>query len=224
MAKQCDGLVFGRLPFFYAGAAMTGRGTVQMSIRTGANYLKQLSDSLFNQGFRRQIYVTTAETGFMTIGNVVLDVFDDIKCPVAFMNLEQLIDVANKNNPEVSLTKDRKDLHTMGDYNILLQGGKKVGNVGFYYEDAQDHYGYMKGGVSDEEWKARLDCGKHMIEKLVDALDLERYLRSLHNLDTITNTLIRSRYAGNLPKNKFGEWKERKDNDKTRAAEQIKCK
>ena len=108
----------------------------------------------------------------MTIGNVVLDVFDDIKCPVAFMNLEQLIDVANKNNPEVSLTKDRKDLHTMacgayrilnrehelvlfkeqwdvcptqglhqGDYNILLQGGKKVGNVGFYYEDAQDHYG-----------------------------------------------------------------------------------
>ena len=35
MAEACDGLVLTGLPYFYAGATASGRGTVQVSIQEG---------------------------------------------------------------------------------------------------------------------------------------------------------------------------------------------
>lgn len=35
MAEACDGLVLTGLPYFYAGATASGRGTVQVSVRPG---------------------------------------------------------------------------------------------------------------------------------------------------------------------------------------------
>ena len=35
MAEACDGLVLTGLPYFYAGATASGRGTVQVSVRQG---------------------------------------------------------------------------------------------------------------------------------------------------------------------------------------------
>ena len=46
MAENCDGLVLTGLPYFYAGATASGRGTVQVSIRQGIDYLGAIARSL----------------------------------------------------------------------------------------------------------------------------------------------------------------------------------
>lgn len=241
MAEETDGLVFGNLPFFYAGAAMTGRGTVQIGIRAGVKYLKELSYSLLNQGFRRQIYVATNETGYLTIGNVVIDFFDETKCPITFMNLENLMEVANSNNPSLNLKYDYFTLDKIkyGAYKILgrqkeividpdaeyreedcpkaglntevyskvLGTRRPAGSVGYYYSNADDHYGPYGAVRSIEDFEQRAEEGERLINEMVTALDLDRYMTSLHNLDVWTNTYIKQKYAGNLPKNKFAEWR-----------------
>ena len=55
MAEACDGLVLTGLPYFYAGATASGRGTVQVSVREGIDYLMAVANSLLRQGFKRQI-------------------------------------------------------------------------------------------------------------------------------------------------------------------------
>ena len=57
MAEACDGLVLTGLPYFYAGATASGRGTVQVSIQEGIRYLTGIAESLLRQGFKRQIYI-----------------------------------------------------------------------------------------------------------------------------------------------------------------------
>ena len=241
MAEKVDGLVFGNLPFFYAGAAMTGRGTVQISIREGIKYLKEISYSLLNQGFRRQIYVSTCETGFMTAGGVVIDFFDEIKCPITYMNLESMINVAMTNNPGLALVNNRLTLDTMmyGAYKILGKLGEVVvdpdaplrhdncpevglnteyfskvtgqrrpaGAVGYYYKEPDDHYGPYGAVRTFEDLEVFASKGEQLITDLVEALDMERYVASMKTLDVWTNTYIKTKYAGNLPKNKFAEWR-----------------
>ena len=58
MAEACDGLVLTGLPYFYAGATASGRGTVQVSVRQGIDYLSAIAHSLLRQGFKRQIYIS----------------------------------------------------------------------------------------------------------------------------------------------------------------------
>ena len=59
MAEACDGLVLTGLPYFYAGATASGRGTVQVSVRQGIDYLSAIAHSLLRQGGRS----TSAFTG-----------------------------------------------------------------------------------------------------------------------------------------------------------------
>ncbi len=241
MAEQVDGLVFGSLPFFYPGAAMTGKGTVQISVRAGVKYLKELSYSLLNQGFRHQVYVTTSETGFMTAGGVVIDFFDETKCPITYMNLENMVKVANVNNPSLGLKFDRltQDEMIYGSYKILgrkaelvvdpsaehrtencpeagmnveyfarvLGDSRPTGSVGYYYKNADDHYGPYGAVKSDKDFAERAAAGERLIDGLIASLDLPRYITSMKALDTWTNTYIKGKYAGNLPKNKFAEWR-----------------
>lgn len=241
MAEEVDGLVFGSLPFFYPGAAMTGKGTVQISIRAGVKYLKELSYSLLNQGFRHQIFVTTNETGFMTAGGVVINFFDETKCPITYMNLENMMRVANVNNPALGMKFDRVTLDEMiyGAYKILGRGSeilidptaekrpencpeagmnvdyfarvlgdsRPTGSVGYYYKNADDHYGSYGAVTSTEDFEGRAAGGVKKIVDMIASLDLPRYITSMKTLDTWTNTYIKDKYAGNLPKNKFAEWR-----------------
>jgi hypothetical protein len=50
MAKAADRLVLDGLPYFYAGATVIGRGTVEVSIREGIDYLSAIARSLLRQG------------------------------------------------------------------------------------------------------------------------------------------------------------------------------
>ena len=55
MAEACDGLLLTGLQYFYAGATASGRGTVQVSVRQGIDYLGAVARSLLRQGFKRQV-------------------------------------------------------------------------------------------------------------------------------------------------------------------------
>ena len=79
MAQEVDGLVLDGLKYFYCGATTIGRGTVQMSVKDGYAYLKEIARSLMNQGFRRQIFVTGHGPSYLTVGSMVVDFFDETK-------------------------------------------------------------------------------------------------------------------------------------------------
>ena len=67
MAEACDGLVLTGLPYFYAGATASGRGTVQVSVRQGIDYLGAIARSLLRLGFKRQVYISFHGPAHMTI-------------------------------------------------------------------------------------------------------------------------------------------------------------
>lgn len=192
MAEKANGLVMGPLPFFYPGVGKDGKGTVQIGVRAGIKYLKELSYSLLNQGFRRQVYVTTNKDGFTTAGGVVIDFFDETKCPITYMNLENLIQVANENNKslKVKLMDETLDKMRYGAYGILGRE-KELQEV---------------NEMADEKWQENIMQGRLLIESITAALNLDRYFESMKNLDVRVNTVIKAHYAGNLPKNKFSEW------------------
>lgn len=52
MAEACDGLVLTGLPYFYAGATASGRGTVQVSVRQGIDYLSAIGPQPSSPGLQ----------------------------------------------------------------------------------------------------------------------------------------------------------------------------
>ena len=88
MAEACDGLVLTGLPYFYAGATASGRGTVQVSIRQGIDYLSAIAHSLLRLGFKRQVYLSfhgPAHT--IRISIMVRDFFDETGVPILYLDL-----------------------------------------------------------------------------------------------------------------------------------------
>ena len=87
MAEAADGLVLTGLPYFYAGATAIGRGTTQVSVREGIDYLGAIARSLLRQGFKRQIYVSFHGPAHMTCCPMVRDFFDETGVPILYMDL-----------------------------------------------------------------------------------------------------------------------------------------
>lgn len=87
MAEACDGLVLTGLPYFYAGATASGRGTVQVSVRQGIDYLGAIARSLLRQGFRRQVYISLHGPAHMTVSPMVRDFYDETGVPILYMDM-----------------------------------------------------------------------------------------------------------------------------------------
>ena len=87
MAEVCDGLVLTGLPYFYAGATASGRGTVQVSIRQGIDYLGAIARSLLRLGFKRQVYLSFHGPAYMTICPMVRDFYDETGVPILYMDM-----------------------------------------------------------------------------------------------------------------------------------------
>ena len=75
------------LPYFYAGATAIGRGTTQVSVREGIDYLGAIARSLLRQGFKRQIYVSFHGPAHMTCCPMIRDFFDETGVPILYMDL-----------------------------------------------------------------------------------------------------------------------------------------
>ena len=87
MAEAGDGLLLTGLPYFYAGATASGRGTVQVSVRQGIDYLGAIARSLLRQGFKRQIYISMHGPAHMTCSPMVRDFFDETGVPILYMDM-----------------------------------------------------------------------------------------------------------------------------------------
>jgi len=86
MAESCDGLVLTGLPYFYAGATASGRGTVQVSVRQGIDYLGAIARSLLRLGFKRQVYISFHGPAHMTICPMIRDFYDETGVPILYMD------------------------------------------------------------------------------------------------------------------------------------------
>ncbi len=87
MAEAGDGLLLTGLPYFYAGATASGRGTTQVSVRQGIDYLGAIARSLLRQGFKRQIYISMHGPAHMTCSPMVRDFFDETGVPILYMDM-----------------------------------------------------------------------------------------------------------------------------------------
>lgn len=87
MAEACDGLVLTGLPYFYAGATASGRGTVQVTVRQGIDYLGAIARSLLRLGFKRQVYLSFHGPAHMTICPMIRDFYDETGVPILYMDL-----------------------------------------------------------------------------------------------------------------------------------------
>lgn len=87
MAEACDGLLLTGLPYFYSGATASGRGTVQVSVRQGIDYLGAIARSLLRLGFKRQIYISLHGPAHMTISPMIRDFYDETGVPILYMDM-----------------------------------------------------------------------------------------------------------------------------------------
>ena len=86
MAEACDGLVLTGLPYFYAGATASGRGTVEVSVRQGIDYLGAIARSLLRLGFKRQVYISFHGPAHMTICPMLRDFYDETGVPILYLD------------------------------------------------------------------------------------------------------------------------------------------
>ena len=182
MAEACDGLVLTGLPYFYAGATASGRGTTQVSVREGINYLSAIAHSLLRQGFKRQIYISFHGPAHMTCSPMVRDFYDETGVPILYMDLTmQML----QNARDLFKSMDAFHTITVGAYQIMNrledvpltteyseQLPKKCdafndifnlayqsASTGYYFSEPTDHMPHCDPGRGDSPETGRGRCG-----------------------------------------------------------------
>lgn len=205
MAENCDGLVLTGLPYFYAGATASGRGTVQVSIRQGIDYLGAIARSLLRLGFKRQVYISFHGPAHMTICPMIRDFYDETGVPILYVdNMMQF----NKNR---DLIHDfLNDFHaiTVGAYKImnrlddvplvtgyshpnpqscapyndLFSLGYQSAAVGYCFGENGDHM--STPDIPDLVTRDRMAAtGENIICTMVQRMDMPHVVEQLRNLE-----------------------------------------
>ena len=205
MAEACDGLVLTGLPYFYAGATASGRGTTQVSVREGINYLSAIAHSLLRQGFKRQIYISFHGPAHMTCSPMVRDFYDETGVPILYMDLTmQML----QNARDLFKSMDAFHTITVGAYQIMNrledvpltteyseQLPKKCdafndifnlayqsASTGYYFSEPTDHM--PTTAIPDEETRQRLAGeGAELISSLVQRMDVPHVVEQLRKLE-----------------------------------------
>ena len=205
MAEACDGLILTGLPYFYAGATASGRGTVQVSIREGIDYLTAIAKNLLRLGFKRQIYISFHGPAHMTCSPMVRDFFDETGVPILYMDLTmQML----KNAADLFKSMDSFHAITAGAYKIMNrledvplttkyehnkpQSCKNFddifglayqsASIGYYFGEKEDHMSTT--AIPDEAARKKLaEEGVEIIEKTVELLDLPHIVSQMKDLE-----------------------------------------
>lgn len=204
MAEACDGLCLTGLPYFYAGATASGRGTVQVSVRQGIDYLGALARNLLRIGFKRQVYISFHGPAHMTICPMGRDFYDETGVPILYMDC--MIHMGKCRD----LFRDFNDFHTItvGAYKImgrledvpLVTGychtkkqscapfddlfalGYQSAAVGYCFGDNDDHM--STPDIPDVETRDRMaDTGAELICKMVERMDMPHVVEQLRKLE-----------------------------------------
>ena len=119
-AEKVDGLVLDSLKFFYThGGTEIGRGAVQVSVRAGYDYLKEILISLWCQGFKEIITVSGHGPAEKTICSCIWDLYDETKHHFYWMDVGKSLAYAERQlKPEIHGVKDLNLVH-LGCYEIL---------------------------------------------------------------------------------------------------------
>ena len=204
MAQACDGLVLTGLPYFYAGATASGRGTVQVSVRQGIDYLGAIARSLLRVGFKRQIYISFHGPAHMTICPMVRDFYDETGVPILYMDLMMHMNRCQDLFRSFSVFHDM----TVGAYQImgrledvpcvtgfgepvpqscapfndLFSLGYQSAAVGYCFGENADHM--PTPDIPDEGSRAAMaDSGAKLICDLVDRMDMPHVVEQLRKLE-----------------------------------------
>ena len=211
MAESCDGLVLTGLPYFYAGATASGRGTVQVSIRQGIDYLVAVARSLLRQGFKRQIYISFHGPAHMTCSPMVRDFFDETGVPILYMDLSmQMMHHARDlfksmdsfhaitvgayqimgRLEDVPFTTEffHQEKQTCAPFNDLFALAYQSGSAGYCFADSKDHMSTPR--IPDAETRAALaDEGQKLIETLVERMDMPHVVEQMRKLEDYTGAV-----------------------------------
>lgn len=206
MAEACDGLVLTGLPYFYAGATASGRGTVQVSIRQGIDYLGAIARSLLRLGFKRQVYLSFHGPAHMTICPMVRDFYDETGVPILYMDMMMQFG----KNGDLFAKAGFGAFHdiTVGAYKIMNrledvpfvtgynhsepQSCKPFSDLfGLGYQSAAVGYCFGENGdhmatpdIPDEGTRsAKAELGAELICKMVERMDMPHVVEQLRKLE-----------------------------------------
>ena len=205
MAENCDALVLTGLPYFYAGATASGRGTVQVSIRQGIDYLGAIARSLLRLGFKRQVYLSFHGPAHMTICPMIRDFYDETGVPALYMDCMMQVG----KNARI-LTNFMEDFHaiTVGSYKVmnrlddvplvtgyqhsnpqscapfqdLFNLGYQSAAVGYCFGENGDHM--STPDIHDIATRdAMAERGVELIDKMVANMDMPHVVEQLRKLE-----------------------------------------
>lgn len=215
MAEACDGLILTGLPYFYAGATASARGTVQCSIRQGIDYLSAIAHSLLRQGFKRQIYVSFHGPAHMTISPMIRDFFDETGVPILYLDstmqmfqnakdLFKSLDSFHEITVGAYQVMDRlkdvplvtghqhTDKQTVENFNDVFGLAYQSGSVGYNFGDPRDHM--STPDVPTEEVRQKMaDDGEALINAIVDRMNMPHVVEQLKNIEGFANDLATKR-------------------------------
>ena len=206
MAERCDGLVLTGLPYFYAGATASGRGTVQVSVRQGIDYLGAIARSLLRLGFKRQVYLSFHGPAHMTICPMVRDFYDETGVPILYMDMMMQfgkhMDLFSKAGfgafhditvgayklmnrlDDVPLVTgfDHKESQSCAPFNDLFALGYQSAAVGYCFGENGDHMA-TPDIPNIETRDAKAQVGAELICKMVERMDMPHVVEQLRKLE-----------------------------------------
>ncbi len=205
MAEAADGLVLTGLPYFYAGATAMARGTTQVSVREGIDYLGAIARSLLRQGFKRQIYISFHGPAHMTCSPMVRDFFDETGVPILYMDLTMQMMKEAKDLfksldsfhaitvaayeimgrlEDIPLTTEycHQEPQTVEQFNGLFGLAYQSGSIGYCFGDQKDHMSTTAIPTAEAR-KALAEEGKPIIEEIVNRVNMENVVAEMRALD-----------------------------------------
>ena len=205
MAEACDGLCLTGLPYFYAGATASGRGTVQVTVRQGIDYLGALARSLLRLGFKRQVYISFHGPAHMTICPMIRDFYDETGVPILYM--DSMMSMGKNADILKNFMNDFHDI-TVGAYKImnriddialvtgynhgkpqscapyqdLFNLGYQSAAIGYCFGENGDHMGTPD--IPDIETRDRMaENGAAIICKMVERMNMPHVVEQMRKLE-----------------------------------------
>ena len=204
MAESCDGLVLTGLPYFYAGATASGRGTVQVSIRQGIDYLGAIARSLLRLGFKRQVYLSFHGPAHMTICPMIRDFYDETGVPILYMDM--MMQFGKNKDLFTSFTAfhditvgayklmnrledvplvtgyDHREPQSCTPFNDLFGLGYQSAAVGYCFGENGDHM--ATPDIPDIDTRDKMaDNGAKLICGMVERMDMPHVVDQLRKLE-----------------------------------------
>jgi creatinine amidohydrolase len=230
LAARCDGLVLPHLVYFHPGATDIGRGTVYMSMTDGSAYLRAIAQSLLNQGFRRQVFLTAHGPAYMTVIPMLTQFLDETKVPLFYGDLMTLMKDADfrmefkdfdtlicgaykllgrledvplsMTDPNVVITPESDLSHCMPESSEHLMPKSGGYYTAWKYGNVLEHGGQCTPIMTTEERESLAEKGLAMLDSLVEKLDFQKKLDALRDLDKFHQDVVMPIYGEWLVRNR----------------------